>query len=171
MDSHLKVRINRFLGERGLGQLDDPGLLGQLGFLVRDHDHLRSLLVTCVPEERRNMYDALAPNLRFKPRLLDEYIAEAKADAEARQLPTIEPDGSFKAYKVPEVVTENIVLEGLLTEAVAKVRLDVTCRKCTKAESFFGTDKYEAVKAARDAGWVYSWIGDGEGVEICPSCP
>lgn len=169
MDSVLKRRINTYLGHNGLGQLDDPGLLPQLGYLVRDHDHFRSLLVACVPEERRNMYDALASNLRFKARTLDEYLTEARQQAEAEQLPTWHGD-HFEPFKVPEITTTNTLVEGLITEAVAKVRLDVTCKKCMRAESFYGTDKYEALKAARDAGWAYS-CADGEGVEICPECP
>ena len=105
MNPQLKNRINRMLGQRGLAQLDEAGLVSQLGFLVRDHDHFLSLLIACEPSERRHMYDALVLNLRFKARPLEEYVSEARADAEARRLPVQEPDGSLKEFKVPEIKT------------------------------------------------------------------
>jgi hypothetical protein len=63
-----KSSINRMLVSHGLGRLEDgAGLLSQLGFLVQDHEHLRSLLVRCEPENRSAMYDSLKPYLRFTP--------------------------------------------------------------------------------------------------------
>ena len=172
MNPALRKRINTYLGNRGLAQLDDPGLFAQLAYLVRDHDHLRSLLVAAEPDQRCAMYDALASSLRFKPRTLEEYLIEARQDAEARQLPWIAEDGTLKQYLPPEAHSDSAemeFLEAAISEAVAKERLDVVCRKCTRAASFYGTDKWEAVQAARDAGWAYSWI-DGQGFEICPVC-
>ena len=105
MNPQLKKRINRMLGERGLAQLDEAGLASQLGFLVRDHAQLRSLLVSCEPEKRRSMYDDLVPNLRFKAKTLEEYLTEAREDAEARRLPIQAEDGTLKEFKVPEIKT------------------------------------------------------------------
>jgi len=99
----MRKRINRMLGEHGLAQLDDPGLHGQLAYLVRDHDHFRSLLITAPPEHRGLMYDAWAPNLRFKAHTLEQYLMEARADAEARQLPIQAEDGTLKPYNVAEI--------------------------------------------------------------------
>jgi hypothetical protein len=75
LNPKLIARINRYLEMRGLGRLDDPGLLSQFAFLVQDHDHLRSLLVACEPENRGAMYQALAPHLRFRAKALDVYIS------------------------------------------------------------------------------------------------
>jgi hypothetical protein len=42
-----------------MGTLDDgAGLISQLGFMVQDHEYLRSLLVCCEPENRRAMHDS-----------------------------------------------------------------------------------------------------------------
>jgi hypothetical protein len=50
--------INRMLQSHGLGRLEDgAGLISQLGFMVMDHEHLRSLLVRCEPENRSAMYN------------------------------------------------------------------------------------------------------------------
>ena len=49
----------------GLGRLEDgPGLMSQFGFMVRDHEHLRSLLVRCEPENRSAMYELRPSPLR-----------------------------------------------------------------------------------------------------------
>jgi hypothetical protein len=55
----------------GLGRLEDrAGAISQLGFLVQDHEHLRSLLVRCEPENRSSRYDSLKPYLGFKAKPL-----------------------------------------------------------------------------------------------------
>ena len=77
--------INRMLQSHGLGRLEDgAGLMSQLGFMVQDHEHLRSLLVRCEPENRSSMYDSLKPYLRFTPKPLDVYISES-AERAARE--------------------------------------------------------------------------------------
>jgi len=51
--------INRMLQSHGLGRLEDgAGLMSQLGYMVMDHEHLRSLLIRCEPENRSAMYDS-----------------------------------------------------------------------------------------------------------------
>jgi hypothetical protein len=58
--------INRMLQSHGLPTLESgSGLMAALGFLVQDHEHFRSLLVRCEPENRSAMYDSLKPHLRF----------------------------------------------------------------------------------------------------------
>ena len=105
MNRALRRRINKMLGEHGLGQLDHPGLVNQLAYLVRDHDHFRSLLIACEPDKRTDMFNAMAPNLRFKARTLEQYLTEARADAEARRLPIQAEDGTLKEFQIPEVKT------------------------------------------------------------------
>jgi hypothetical protein len=183
-----RTEICNFLGRRGLATLDDPrGMVQQIGFLVRDHDHFRSLLVRCEPEERRVMYESLKPHLRFGAKPLDVYIAEAQRDAEARQLPTVDEHGNFQPFKVGEIRTEDADDETLenhveqkiedletaqkaVNEALAKKTLILVCAKCTKEESFPGAFRTDCWVAARRAGWHYQLTSEG-GIEICPDCP
>jgi hypothetical protein len=81
--------INRMLQSHGLGRLEDgAGLMAQLGYMVQDHEHFRSLLVRCEPENRSAMYDSLKPYLRFTPKPLDVYISESAERAANQDLPT-----------------------------------------------------------------------------------
>jgi hypothetical protein len=159
-----RAQINNSLGRHGLATLDDPrGMLQQLGFLVQDHAHLRRMLIKCEPSERHTMYESLRPHLSFEPKPLDVYISEGGADAAARQLPTIGPDGQLHGYSVPEIIT------GIAEEAIAKVHLTVTCKKCTRTVTFCGTRKADAVQKARFEGWTYNEL-NATGYEVCPSC-
>ena len=182
----MQAQLNRILRSAGLATTSEPfALCAQLGYLVRDHAHFLSLLVACDPPQRRDMYEALRPHLRFVPKALDVYLAEAAMDAAARQLPVMGDDGKLHEYTAPEVFSGEMV--GILDEmevkiaaedtetaqaavavALAKEHLHLTCRKCTKAATFDGTRRADCVEAAREAGWGYdSWKG---GSEICPNC-
>jgi hypothetical protein len=94
--------INRMLQSHGLGRLEDgAGLMSQLGFMVQDHEHLRSLLVRCEPENRSAVYDSLKPYLRFTPKPLDVYIAESAERAANQDLPTIDSVGNIHFRPTP----------------------------------------------------------------------
>ena len=140
--------------------------------MVQDHEHLRSLLVRCEPENRSAMYDSLKPYLRFTPKPLDVYIAESAERAANMDLPTIDSTGNihFRPTPVQELVGDTAVAQAAVNEMFANHHLTVTCKKCTKTETFSGVRKADAVQAARDAGWVYD-IFTGKGSEICPDCP
>lgn len=158
--------INHFLKSKGLSGLDQAGpLMAQLAMFVRDHHHFRSLLNTCEPENRRDMYEALSPNLRFKPKPLWEYMIEIYADAEARQLPTIGEGGKLEAFKVPEVAT----LNDRAAEVVCKEHLMLVCAKCTREAVFHGMTKDECVFQAREAGWKQR-KRNGKREAGCPQC-
>lgn len=158
-----RAAISHYLAKHGLGRLDDLGLMAQLGYLIDNDQEFSRLLNVCDPANRREMYEALKPNLRFAARLLDEYVSEWREQAEVRQLPVVGPDGTLRAYNVPEINT-------VLAEAVAKYHLIIVCRRCTREASFPGTDRYECVLAARVAGWIYTHGEQSEGYEICPQC-
>jgi len=160
--------MNRLLGQAGLSQLNDPSILPQLACLVRDDAHFRSLVCACDPEGRRDMYEALAPNLAFKARPLHEYLIEAQRDAEARQLPIQNADGTLRAFNVPQVQT---IAQKAVEVALANEHLTLTCRKCTKQETFHGARKADAIQDARLAGWVYDAVSSAIPFEICPTCP
>lgn len=162
-----KARINRVLNAAGLASLADPNLMAQLGYLVEDHEHFRQLITKCQPAERSNMYNALAPNLRFRPKPLDVYIAETGQIAEVRQLPTLDPQtGALKPFRPPELE----IAQKAIGEVTAAGHLTLHCRKCTRTETFPGTDLADAIRKAREAGWTYNEV-TGDGKEICPKCP
>jgi hypothetical protein len=160
--------INRYLGNRGLSTLEDPAsLIPQLGFLVEDHDHFRRVLMKCKDErERQEMYEAMRPHLRFEPKSLYVYIKEAGLEAEAQQLPTVDAEGNFHAYRSAQIRT----IERLVDERLTAFHLSVTCRKCTKAATFHGYSKRDALDKLRSAGWTWDEL-NGDGLEICPDCP
>ena len=167
MDAILRGKINRYLGDRGLSTLENPGaLVQQLGYYVRDHDHFRQLLTQCEPAARTAMYDALSPHLRFEAKPLEDYMIAAKEMAEREQLPQWDGQAqAFTPYKPPEIRT----VEAAIAEAVAKYSLTVTCRRCCREAVYYGTDKHEAVKALREAGWTWNEL-NGDAREICPEC-
>lgn len=165
-----RIRLNHVLGRIGLGQLNDPGLVGQLAFFVRDHEHFRQLLVKCVPEERRHMYEAMRPHLRFAAHSLDQYISDAARIAEQRQYPVVGEDGRLHPFRPAEITTEAAVIQNAIAESLAKEHLHLVCRKCTREEVFHGARKSDAIANARAAGWTYDEI-KGDGREICPKCP
>lgn len=84
-------QVNRELQRIGLGKLDNPKLFDQMAFLVRDHDHFRGMLMHETPSDRAQMYECLAPRLRFKAKPLADYEAASKRIAEEKQLPQYNP--------------------------------------------------------------------------------
>lgn len=167
--SQPRKRLNRVLGRVGLAQLEDAaGLCNQIGFLIQDHDHFRQLLVACEPEKRTSMYESLRPNLRFEAWPLDRYISAAATIAEQRQYPVLR-DGKLHPFRPAEIRTEETMLRDATIAHMAKWRLHLVCRKCTREATFPAIEKYEAVRAAREAGWTYDEVADN-GFEICPDC-
>jgi hypothetical protein len=168
--------INHFLRSNGLAGLDEAGaLMTQLAMFVRDHAHFRTLLNNCEPEHRRDMYEALAPNVRFEAKPLDVYLIESAQDAERRQLPTVGEDGHFKPFRVPETLSsgDDAIATEAVAEALAKERLFMFCVACTREDVFRGITRQDAVADARKAGWRMAIKNGGpepEQVEVCPAC-
>src|SRR5215472_15284644 len=129
MQTQDKSAINRMLASHGLGRLEDgAGLMAQLGFLVQDHEHLRSLLARCEPENRSAMYDSLRPYLRFTPKPLDVYIAESAERAARQDLPTIDAAGNVNFRPTPtyKLGSDLVAAQVAENEAFAKHTLTVT---------------------------------------------
>ena len=161
-----RLTINRYLGNRGLATLDNPGgLCQQLGYLVEDEEHFKQILNRVSPELCRDCYDALTPHLRFKARPLDVYLSELGAEAEAQQLPTVDEDGKFHAYNTADIRTVQRVVE----ESISSWHLTLTCKRCLKEETFHGGRRADVIFKAREAGWTYESANGGR--ETCPSCP
>jgi|AmaraimetP72IA01_FD_contig_91_112206_length_2515_multi_6_in_0_out_0_2 hypothetical protein len=167
-----RQRLNHYLRKHHLGALDDRGLPAQLAFLIDDDAEFSRILNTCEPEERRNCYESLKPNLRFPARPFEDYLTEWREQAEVRQLPVVQPDGKLRAYNVPEIETERMRrnIEASIADSVARYHLILTCRRCTFQEAFPGVNKPEALERARAAGWIHSHGEDSTGYEVCPDC-
>ncbi len=192
--------MNRLLRNAGLPPLEaGTGLLECLGRLVEDHEHFRSLVIRCEPEERAAMYDSMKPYVRFRLHPLEWYIARSKEMADAEGLPTLEADGSIK-WPGPDPSQADIaasqastsdlfaiqkdgnvdlvaagndanVAQNAVNAAFAKEVLTLVCRGCTRQEQFLGDTKDDAVINARLAGWVTFAREDGSRCDICPDCP
>ncbi len=158
--------INHFLKSNGLSGLDQAGpLMAQLAMFVRDHAHFRSLLNTCEPENRREMYEALSPNLRFQAKPLWEYLLDISTEAEHKQLPTIGEGGKLEPFKVPEIRA----LSDRVAAQFAKEHMMLVCSKCTKEDVFHAMTRDECVLEARKAGWRQR-KRNGKTEAGCPSC-
>jgi len=189
------------LQSHGLGRLEDGnGLLSQLGFLVRDHDHLRSLIGRCPPEDRVAMYESLRPSLHFQPWPLDVYVSRTGDLADRKRLPTLKPDGDFefqsdarpsglcvcqeihaiyfnedmtpmcKTCRRPVPDPAQAIAQDATLWSEAKEQLTVVCMKCTKQATFAGDTQADAIFRARQDGWSL-WVHEGQKREICPDCP
>ena len=156
-----RSRVNRMLMSNGLGSLNDPGLIPQLGFLVSrvvtGHDEFRRLIERCEPAERRNMYEAMKPYLRFEAKPLDVYVAEIGYRAEAKRLAVIDPEtGALQPFRPAEVKTktgDTAVAQAAVERAFAKFHLTLLCKQCTREHTFCGMHKDDCVRLAREAGW------------------
>jgi hypothetical protein len=123
--------------------------------MVQDHTHFTELLKACEPALRREMYEAMVPHLKFPAKPLDEYIIAAKEHAENAQLPTIEADGTLKAFAIPEI-------------DIPEFELCVVCSKCEREGFFYGERRADAIFELRHAGWAFD-----ESVmqkHICANC-
>lgn len=132
--------MNSHLRKHGLGDLDDPTILDQLAFFIRDHEKFKNMLMKVTPEERANAYKAIAPRITFfKPKTLEQYEAEGKREAE--NLPVFDP----VTWAVTESKGANIS-----EEAKQAIRGE-SCPHCDAGEAmttgapigyhFWGTDK------------------------------
>jgi hypothetical protein len=153
-----RAEINRFLKRHGFGELGDAGLLPQLAYAIDNEATLMRVLNLAVPEERTECYESLRPLLRFVPRPLDVLMSEIARDAEIRQLPVIQPDGSFKPYSTPEV-------QEAVARATATGTLELVCDRCTFAQQIPAISREFAMELAREQGWTQK-----AGVLRCPTC-
>lgn len=179
-----QVAVNRMLMSRGLGKLNDPGLIPQIGFLVSkvvtDHAGFQQLIERCEPAQRGDMYEALKPYLRFEVKPLDVYVAEIGMRAEARRLASIDPlTGELRPFRVPEIILDRAqrptdglcaqtgehepkaktgelaVAQEAVERSLDKFHLTLVCKSCTREQTFGGRYKSYALDAARAEGWRF----------------
>jgi hypothetical protein len=163
------AKITRVLNKFGFAKLGSGEIVKQMASLVRDHVHMRDLLSACDPSERTNMYEQMRPYLPFRAKSLDEYIADAKHNAEAKQMPTVGPNGNLQPFKpAADVNSIERAAEEAIAAEMAKGTLTVVCSKCTREAQFQSDTIAGATIEARKAGWVYDLLTEKE---ICPKCP
>jgi RNase P subunit RPR2 len=154
--------LNRALKNRGFGGFDDPEMIRQVAFCVRDHDHLRQILCAVEPDQRTLAFESMRPHLRFEAKPLDVYLAEA-ADLAARK----------QADQTPlEIAAEKAIARNMADEK-KKGALTVKCTQCTKAFAFPGESRKDAERLARVSGWKvrrYVDSGGSQLVVFCPDC-
>ena len=149
-------------------------VLTRLAVKIRDHKDLETKLTSAPPQLRTLIYETLKPNLKFKPWPLDRYVASAGRMAEREQLPVMDASGMLHEFQpARDARTVKMDVEDILTAALAKRTLVLTCAKCTRQQTFFGVGDETPVAVvlkARRAGWIYDYKADPP-VEICPACP
>jgi len=149
-----RAQLDRALKQRGLGGIEDPNLVHQMGFLIRDHEHFRQVLMAVVPENRVMAYEELRAYLRFEAKPLHVYLAEA-ADLAGRK----------EQNQTPlEVVAEEAIKRNRLQQAGVG-NLTLTCARCTKQGIFTGDRRWAAVNEAVARGWMRK-----DGKVLCGEC-
>jgi hypothetical protein len=153
--------VDRELRKLGFGGLDDPNLVPQIAFCIRNHEQFRSQLMSVEPGKRHLAYTQLRPHLRFQAKPLDVYEAEMKLLAEQQQLPTLR-EGEiyptpFKPATLEERATAALAPEKQKAhpdEVLTRSKtLTLICANCLKEESFHSWSRILAELKATDAGW------------------
>lgn len=145
----------------------DPGaaegaaeFLQQAGACVRDHDHLRKMLMGVGPEERNHMYQSLRPHIfRFEPWPLDRYVIKEQQEAEELQLPVYTREGKLVAFKdyhgerpSLEVMAQDAIAQAQ-RESEAKGQMCLVCDRCTSQGVFPADNMREAIVEALKQKW------------------
>jgi hypothetical protein len=169
MNQKEKRKIDNELMTMGLVGLDDPELIQQMAYLVSSwpgdkHDFLRDLLNECEPEKRYEMYEAIAPKLKFKALSFSQY--EAQIAIRAGQMVSQGRMTVVGAAPKPIEIGGSklrVVPKEQATGAVATV----TCYLCGKTEQFLSETPVGAMTEARKAGWTRD---KGLNKELCLPC-
>jgi hypothetical protein len=145
----------------GFGSLDEPGTIQALARIVQDHEHFGEILRACEPTLRREMYDAMSPNLRFKARPLESYIIRAKEHAASMEFPTMDANGNLHPYTMPTIGSWP-------PPPLPQFELFAQCGGCQKEQFFYGERKVDAIAVLRREGWAWDEM-TGKAYR-CPEC-
>ena len=138
--------------------------------MILNHAQFASIIMAASGDTRQALYDAVRPYLRFRPKPLDVYVAEAGRKAEAERLPTIE-DGKLVAFKPAQDVGSADRVRAAMAEEMRKKTLVLKCN-CGREESFhraWDENSNDVILRARRAGWVCDFKSEVPR-EICPEC-
>lgn len=169
MNQKDKRKLNTELMVMGLAQLNDPNLILQMANLISDwpgdkHEYMTDLLITCDPENRYEMYNAIAPKLRFKALSFPQYESQIAIRAgEMVSQGRVKVEG--QAPKPIEVGSHK--LEIVPADEATEVMATVCCQLCPKVERFLDPTPAGAIIKARRAGWMRD---PGVNKETCPDC-
>lgn len=160
-----RTRVDQELRKLGFGGLDDPNLIPQIAFCIRDHAQLRSQLFSVLPEKRRLAYEQLRPHLRFQAKPLDVYEAEMKEMAERMQLPQYNAEtGEVIPFKSIDQVAQEAIKQG---EHEKHGFFELVCSTCTKQGIFRAPKRKDAEKDAQSIGWRWA-ENNGQMKIYCP---
>lgn len=132
---------------------------------IRDHKHLETILTSCAPEDRNDLYDSIQPHLKFFAWPLDRYVASAGQRAEREQWHVMGEDGKLQEFKPAHDVA---TAQKMLAAQLAERTLTLTCTKCAIEEKFHQIGLETAVDVrmkALKAGWILV------PKVVCPDCP
>lgn len=169
MNQEEKRKLENQLLVMGLSRMNDPELIQQLADLVSNwqgdkHDFFQDLLNECDANRRAEMYNAMAPKLRFKALPLSQYemriseragkmVSQGKMRVEG-QAPRPINVGNQKYAEVDQ-------------EHATHAMLTLHCYKCTFYERFLGETPVGAMIEGRKAGWIRDQVRNKE---VCPKC-
>lgn len=162
MDQDEKRKLDNMLISMGLGSLQDPRLMQRLADLISEwpgdkDEFFQDLLGECDAAKRSEMYNAMAPKLRFKPRSLVEYetsIQMRASEMVSQRRMRVEGSAPLPAY-----------IGERKPEEAAKATL--ICHRCKRKLTYKAETPVSAIIKARKAGWVRTIALDQE---TCPSC-
>lgn len=164
-----KRKLNTELMVMGLAPLEDPNLIMQLAHIVSEwpgdkHEYLVDLLITCEPEKRYEMYNAITPHLRFKALSYPQYESQIAIRAgEMVNQGRVKVEG--EAPKPIVVGGRDLAIVG--QAEATEVMATVCCHFCTHIERFLGDTAVEAIVKARRGGWARD---KALNKETCPDC-
>lgn len=168
MNHKERRQLENVLLVAGLARLNDPELIQQLADLVSDwhgdkHQFLQDLINECDPDQRYDMYSAIAPKLRFKALPLTTIecrIAEQAGAMVSRRQMRVEGSAP-RPIQIGDHQIEITAQQGNCGWAA------VRCHQCGKVEKFLSDTPLGAMIEARKAGWQRDIKADGE---ICHEC-
>lgn len=169
--------VNHKLSMAGLASLAEPrALLSQVAMGIKTHDQFRQLLAKVSPEDRPNCYNSLANRLCFVPKPLDNYIAEARNQADAERLPTFDAEtGKISEYGAVGPLNINAMAEKAIIqrekEERAKGSLELVCTNCTFSELFPGINQEQSYQDAGIKGWTFELDSNVDGPQEIARCP
>ena len=134
------------------------------GEWIDQHKFFRNLLNECDACDRTNMYEAIAPRLKFKALPLEQY--ELMIQEKAGSL--VSKRGARVEGQAPKPIQvgEQVYVQAPKDVATAVVAT-LVCHKCNKAEKFRGETAATAMIAGRKAGWT---LDKAIRKETCPEC-
>lgn len=145
--------------------------IAALAGTIRDHAHFQRLITEAEPSTRQNFYESVRPHLKFRPKPLDVYIADAQQMAEREKLPVLGPNGELLPFRPAQDVATGVRdAEDAIARSIAESTLTLKCVKCTTEETFYkvgAETKVGVMMKVRRAGWVYDPVTE---TETCPKC-